>query len=316
MSLTVQRLRAVRLVVGEHAVADLDRGGNVEPRGRIDRARLQRARRGDDLRRRARLERIGEDSVARRRWRRARRVPPGRTVDLGHRQDVAGAHVRHHGHPVLRPDLGDLGDEVLLDLVLQRLVEREHEVAAGLGRRLVLVGRGNHPPARVPLLLEPSRPTGEHRVVRGLEPTATAAVGHRADHRAGERAAGGEPLVLGDEPDARVAELADRGGDIGIDLRGEADVASARCAQLGLEPGGVRAPAAARAGSRGRSGARRASGRRTPSCAAARARAAPRCGRGSHHGARRASWRRRAAVARARPRAGSPPSGASPGEPR
>ncbi len=106
----------------------------------------------------------------------------------------------------------DLGDQRLLRLVLQRLVEREHEVAPPSRRIAPTFAVRDVAALWVTFQRNEPRLAPERLFVARLQATETVAVDpHESEHRRGERARRVEPLRLGDGGDPGEAE--------GLDLR-------------------------------------------------------------------------------------------------
>ena len=126
--------------------------GTLNSVSRADFALLDRGADRDELVRRTRLEEVGERPV--RRLTRARRMgglAGAGTLHRRHRQHVTRLHVDDHRHAALGRGRGDLVDERLLDLVLQRLVDAEHHVGTAARRDALAFGVGDVAPALVAL---------------------------------------------------------------------------------------------------------------------------------------------------------------------
>ena len=153
----------------------------------------------------------------------ARRVVGRRAVDRRHREDVAGLHVDDDRGAALRTRRRDPGHERLLGVPLERLVDREHEVAAPLRRQHLAFPAGDVVALRVAFHLHRPGNAGQQVLfVAVLEPAETGVVGaDEADDRPGERGGRVEALGLGRVREAREVQGLDlRDGRV-VDLAGD-----------------------------------------------------------------------------------------------
>ena len=195
----LQHLRhRLAAVEGEVEVADRprpdhDRARIDERRVRRDDARVERGRHGEHLEHRAGLVHVGHGAVADQ-----RQVGAGvGQVQLLHverrrgrqRQDVARLGVHHQDRAAARAGVGQGLGQVPLGDALQALVDRQHEVRAGLGRRARLRAEGDGVAEAVALEDEQPRAAGQDRVEVELHAREALVVApHEAQQLAGQAA--------------------------------------------------------------------------------------------------------------------------------
>src|SRR5215207_10503181 len=166
-------LGRVRVRVREGVVGDPQRVGHRHHRVGRDDALLEGGRHRDDLVHRPGLEVgghggvvAGVDGAA------GLRVP----LEVGQRQQLAGAGVADDGDAALRAGAADLVGEDALGLVLQHPIDREHQVVAGLGRVDLPPPGGDRVAVGVDLADQLARPPLQLAVVALLESRHTVAV--------------------------------------------------------------------------------------------------------------------------------------------
>jgi hypothetical protein len=185
-------------------------------------AGLERGRDRHDLVRGPGFEHVGHRAVPLAGYCRLRGAVRGLAVDVGHGEDVAGAHVHHDRHAALGVERVHLVDERALGLVLDRLIERENEVDAALCRAHRALGPRQVVAGGIAFDGELTRATREGPLERRFQAAQAVVVeADEPEHGAREVARWVVALRLGHETDADEAEPAHLGRDVGLDLPGD-----------------------------------------------------------------------------------------------
>ncbi len=131
-----------------------------------------------------------------------------------------------------------LGGQLLLHLVLQVPIERQHDVAAGDGGTELPLGRRDLATVGIALGVEPSGAPGQLAVEPVLDPATTGPLAvDEPDDRPGQVAVRHHTLRPGFEGDAGIVERTDRGLDLRAGLTLEHDVPGVGAGERPLELG-------------------------------------------------------------------------------